>query len=87
MRTCTIAEDVKDKIANLCPQTFSLYAGYGLNAGECVRFPTGALLREKRDEKGRCILAHYRYADGSELVFRYSSQRETYTLKVNTPAV
>jgi len=76
----TLAEVTKSMIENLCPSTFSLYAGYGLNGGEYVRFPQGAQLHEKRNDKGRVINARYRYADGSELVYSYSTAQETYKL-------
>lgn len=71
----TLAERVKNIIDEQCPSTFSLYAGYGMNNGEYVRFPQGVLLNEKRNDNGRCTRAVYRYADGSELRFSWSEIR------------
>jgi len=68
----TLAQQVKDIIDTQCPEAFSLYAGYGMNAGEYVRFPGGVMLNEKRNEKGRCTKAVYTYADGSTLMFSWS---------------
>lgn len=80
-----IAQRVKNTIEKECPGTFSLYAGYGMAKGEYVRFPNGLAQREKRNESGRCTLAEYVYADGSILVYRYSTTTETYTLTVKNP--
>ena len=76
----TIAQRVKDIITRECPQTFSLYAGYGLNDGTAVHFPTGVMIRENRNDKGRVTLAEYQYADDSRLTFRYREDNG-YTLK------
>jgi hypothetical protein len=76
----TIAEQVKTTINAKCPGTFSLYAGYGMNGGEYVRFPQAAQVHEKRNENGRVIKARYRYADGSQLEYSYSATREAYKL-------
>lgn len=77
-----IAQKTKDLILTQCPNTFSLYAGYGINAGKYVRFPQGAQLSEKRNDKGRLVRAIYSYADGSRLEYRYSASRENYSLTV-----
>lgn len=69
----TIAQQVRDTITTKCPGTFSLYAGYGMEGAEPVRFPTGHMLREKRNENGRCVMAVYQYADDSKLTYRYKS--------------
>lgn len=76
----TIAQTIKQTIKTQCPGTFSLYAGYGISGGEYVRWPTGAQLTERRNEKGRCIFAEYQYADGSKLAYRYSTRSERYSL-------
>lgn len=75
-----IAQTIKHTIETKCPGTFSLYAGYGMDRGKYVRWPTGAQLSEHRNNKGRCISAEYVYADGSKLGYRYSMQRDAYTL-------
>jgi len=69
----TIAQQVRDTITTKCPGTFSLYAGYGMEGAESVRFPTGRMLREKRNENGRCTMAVYQYADDSKLTYRYKN--------------
>lgn len=74
----TLAQKVKAVIETDCPQTFSLYAGYGMRDGEYVRFPVGAVVKARRNDKGRYV--EYRYADGSRLLYRYSAQSERYTL-------
>lgn len=76
----TIAQAIRKIIVDKCPATFSLYAGCGVAAGNYVHFPVGAQLRELRNESGRCVFAHYRYADGSELIYRYSEKKENYSL-------
>lgn len=78
-----IASQVKQTIDAKCPGTFSLYAGYGFNEGNTVRFPTGVPLSERRNEQGRCIHAEYQYADDSKLVFKYSPMRG-YSLTVKS---
>lgn len=76
----TIAQTIKHDIETKCPGCFSLYAGYGMNGGQCVRWPTGAQLKERRNDSGRCTFAEYAYADGSRLAYRYHTGRQTYTL-------
>ena len=66
----TIAQQVKEIIESQCPGTFSLYAGYGMAAGEHVRWPTGVQEKETRNDKGQCSMARYRYADGSTLTYK-----------------
>lgn len=75
-----IAETIKDSIERECSNCFSLYAGYGMNNGEYVRWPTGVQLSEKRNDKGRVIKAAYRYADDSVLHYSYNANIERYTL-------
>lgn len=67
----SIAEQVKQVILSRCPVTFSLYAGYGMQNGAYVRWPTGAQIAEKRNDNGRCVMARYIYADGSVLEFKW----------------
>lgn len=69
----TIAKRVRDTINSQCPGCFSLYAGYGLNSGQPVRYPQGHVLREKRNNDGRCVMAVYQYADDSQLTYRYKN--------------
>lgn len=66
----TIAQQVKETIESKCPGTFSLYAGYGMAEGKYVRWPTGVLEKETRNNKGQCSMARYRYADNSTLTYR-----------------
>lgn len=73
--TITLAQQVKNIIDANCPGTYSLYAGYGMQEGEYVRFPQGVMQNEKRNDKGRCTRATYAYADGSTLVFTWSDER------------
>lgn len=82
MRLPTIAQRVKDIIENERLDCFSFCAGYGMRAGSYVRFPTGTIERERRNEKGRCTHARYLYADGSKLVYTYSTARESFSLRV-----
>ena len=66
----TIAQQIKATIETKCPGTFSLYAGYGMAGGQYVRWPTGRQETEKRNEKGQCVMARYRYADNSTLTYK-----------------
>lgn len=77
----SIASKVIDKIMEKPLDAFSLDAGYGViqTTGERVFYPTGALEKEKRNDKGRCTYARYRYADNSCLEYRYHEARG-YTL-------
>ncbi len=75
----TLAERVKQTITTKCPQTFSLYAGYGLEGGQPVHFPGGLQQAERRNKLGRCTHAEYRYADNSVLIYRYN-ETSGYTL-------
>lgn len=65
-----IAQQVKQTIETKCPDTFSLYAGYGMAGGQYVRWPTGRQEAETRNEKGQCAMARYRYADNSTLTYK-----------------
>jgi hypothetical protein len=48
------------------------YGGYAVFLDKPrVLFPTGVLLREKRNSEGRCTSAKYEYADGSKLLFTW----------------
>lgn len=76
----TIAEQVRNTITTRCPGTFSLYAGYGMAGAQHVRFPSGHQLRVSRNEKGRCTMAVYQYADDSKLTYRYKNDG-SYTLE------
>ena len=75
----TIAQQIKATIETKCPCTFSLYAGYGMAGGQYVRWPTGRQETEKRNEKGQCVMARYRYADNSTLTYKRRPGNE-YTL-------
>lgn len=79
----SLANTTKNFIESKCSDCFSLYAGYGMTGGEYVRFPQGAQLSEKRNEKGRVIKAVYKYADGSVLRYSYSDKTQRYRLTVN----
>ena len=63
------------KLAGQCSDAFSLYAGYGMNKGEYIRFPQGVQLSERRNDKGRVTNAVYIYADGSKLTYSYNESR------------
>jgi hypothetical protein len=76
----TIATQIKQTIEAQCPNTFSLYAGYGFKENRPVSFPQGVQVYEKRRTDGRMLKARYRYADGSELEYAYLPARETYRL-------
>ena len=78
----TLASKVKNTIETLCPVCFSLYAGYGLHAGNALKFPQGIQLSEKRNKEGRCIKAVYQYADDSKLTYTYSDTTHKFTLKI-----
>lgn len=55
---------------------YSLSCGYGLTRdGKTVRWPVGALLFEKRNDKGRVTCALLAYADGSRIEFTYAENR------------
>jgi hypothetical protein len=75
----TIANQIKTTIETQCPGTFSLYAGYGLDRGQPVRYPTGVQLVDVRNPYGRCIKAQYQYADDSVLTYQWSESKG-YTL-------
>lgn len=66
----TIAQQVKETIETQCPGTFSLYAGYGMANGKHVRWPTGVQEMEKRNDKGQCTAARYRFSDNSTLTYK-----------------
>jgi hypothetical protein len=66
----TIAQQIKATIETKCPGTFSLYAGYGMAGGQYVRWPTGHMEAETRNERGQCSMARYRYADNSTLTYK-----------------
>jgi hypothetical protein len=76
----TLATRIKQTIEAQCPNTFSLYAGYGFKENQPVHFPQGAQVSEKRRTDGRVLKARYRYADGSELEYTYLPAQETYRL-------
>lgn len=78
-----IAQRVKEKIQKACPDTFSLYAGYGLVGGRYVRFPQGVQLSESRNKSGRVVSALYQYADDSKLKYTYNTRSGSYTLEHN----
>jgi len=79
----TLAQTVKTTIETITPDTFSLYAGYGMVDGKYVRYPVAVKEKEKRNDKGRVIFSVYRYADDSTLTYRYNAKNETYTLKAD----
>lgn len=81
----TLADATKTIITTRCPGTFSLYGGYGMQNGEYVYFPLGVQEMEKRNKRGRVVKARYRYADGSELTYIYSTAHECYTLNTCNP--
>lgn len=70
----TLAEQVKTAIGD--SNTFTIYGGYCLVAGETVRFPTGVPELEKHNEKGQMSHARYIYADGSRLTYRRKPDNE-----------
>ena len=82
----TLAEATKTIITTRCPGTFSLYGGYGMQNGQYIYFPCGLQAMEKRNKKGRVVKARYRYADGSELTYIYSTAQECYTLTTSSPS-
>lgn len=77
----SIASRVIAKIQAKPLDAFSLQAGYGViqTTGERVMYPAGVLERERRNDKGRSTYARYRYADNSQLEYRYHESRG-YTL-------
>ena len=66
----TIAGNIIDKIDPY--GTYTLYGGYALQGEKTIRFPGGIQLKEKRNDKGRCTLALYQYADDSQIKFTWS---------------
>ena len=77
-----IAEKVRTVITTQCPYVFSLSAGLGLCNNQPVHFPIGALIREKRNNDGLCLLAEYKYADDSMLTYTHDTETERYALTV-----
>ena len=78
----SIAEHTKSIIQRECPETFSLYSGYGYKGHDRsapARFPTGVQIAERRNDKGRCMFAAYQYADDSVLEYQYKGDGK-YTL-------
>lgn len=84
MKTETIADSVKETILRDCPTTFSLYSGYGVEGGEYVYFPNGRQVREKRNDRGQCTFAIYKYEDKSTLGYKYHQATDTYLLTTRT---
>lgn len=77
-----IAQRVKDASQGAAATTFE--GGYAVQYdGSRVFFPPGKCLKERRNDKGRCTLALYEYADGSRLEFTY--RNETSRLRVILP--
>ena len=72
----SIAQKVKQIIETKCPGTFSLYAGCGMSRGHYVQWPTGRQEIEKRNERGQCSMARYRYADNSTLTYKRKPDNE-----------
>lgn len=66
----TIAGNIIEKINPY--GTYTLYGGYALQDGKTVRFPGGVQLKEKRNDRGRCTMALYQYADDSQIKFTWS---------------
>jgi hypothetical protein len=78
----SIAQRVKDASQGAAATTFE--GGYSVQYnGARVFFPTGKLLKERRNDKGRCTLALYEYEDGSRLEFTY--RNETARFRVLLP--
>ena len=75
-----LATKLRDLIMTQCPDCFSLCDGYGMKDGEYIRFPQGVELQDKRDTNGRCIMAVYRYADGSKLTYKHNTKDGCFTL-------
>lgn len=76
----SIAQRIKNIIEVDCSECFSLHAGYGMKNGDYIRWPSGKLLRARRDLNGRCIYAEYIYSDDSRLLYKYNSVHKTYSL-------
>lgn len=83
----TIATSIKNLLTENNCSAFTIYGGYAsTHKGETLRFATGVQETEKRNEKGRVILARYRYADNSVLEYRYSAKTEQFTLTTKASA-
>ena len=74
------AHKVKDILKDA--NTYTLEYGYGFSKGRKIEFPQGTRLKEKRNDKGRCIYAKFKYADNSILIFKYNQNSEIATLTV-----
>ena len=79
----SIAQLVKDTIAEQCPGTFSIYSGYGVNAGKNIPFPQGKQLECKRNVNGRVIKTVCQYEDNSKLTYTYNASTVQYKLIVS----
>lgn len=66
----TIAGNIIEKINPY--GTYTLYGGCALQDGKTIRFPGGVQLKEKRNDKGRCTMALYQYADDSQIKFTWT---------------
>lgn len=74
----TTAKSICDSIARHQANTFTLLCGYaisGVSPGGRVLFEPGRLLKERRNDKGRCAYALFSYHDGSRLEFKWSEVR------------
>lgn len=81
------APTIADQVVTACEgaSAFTLYGGYAVGAGNAgtTRFPTGAQLAERRNDKGRVTYAKYVYADGSTLEYTYRD--DAYRLDARRP--
>ena len=76
----SVAQKVKESLKDA--NIYTLEYGYGFSKGRKIEFPLGVRLKEKRNEKGRCIYAKFKYADNSILIFKYNQNSEKATLTV-----
>lgn len=81
------APTIADRVVTACEgaSAFTIYGGYavGPNNGATTRFPIGAQLAERRNDKGRVTYAKYVYADGS--ILEYTYRDDSYRLAASRP--
>ena len=76
----TIAGNIIEKINPY--GTYTLYGGHAFQDGKTIRFPGGVQLKEKRNDRGRCTMALYQYADDSQIKFTWSENNGPQLIEV-----
>lgn len=82
----TIAGNILAVVSRNDVVAVTLAGGYSVHQnGSRSLFDPAAIVRERRNDKGRCTYLLARYEDGSMLEFRYSSERGASYRETSTP--